>query len=47
MLAEETLADCLGTRVSITGGKHGKISIEYFSEDQLNQIYEFLKTAKL
>lgn len=45
--AEETLGDRLGTRVSITGGnKRGKISIEYFSQEQLNQLYDFLNTAK-
>lgn len=38
---EEKLSDCLGTKVNICNGKNkGKIEIEYYSEEDLNDIIE-------
>ena len=44
----ETLKQSLGTKVSIhqNSKKHGKIEIEYSSEEELERLYELLKTVK-
>ena len=40
---EERLTNCLGTKVSIScGKKKGKIEIEYYTDDDLNDIIEKL-----
>ena len=45
---QNDLTDYLGTRVKVTQGKGdgGKISIEYYSHDDLERIYEMLQNGK-
>ena len=44
----EQLKNSLGTKVSILPGKRkgGKIEIEYYSEDELDRLFELLRSAK-
>lgn len=45
--AEKTLTAALGTRVQISGDmKRGKIIVQYYNQDQLNTLYDFLMTNK-
>jgi ParB family chromosome partitioning protein len=45
--AEKTLTAALGTRVQISGDmKRGKIILQYYNQDQLNTLYDFLMTSK-
>lgn len=48
LAAQYTLGERLATKVKIVGNeKKGKISIEYYSKEQLDALYEFLKNANL
>lgn len=48
LAAEKELGESLATKVEIRGGgKKGKILIEYYTAEQLDRIYEFLKSASL
>lgn len=45
--AEKTLTAALGTRVSIAGDlRRGKIILQYYNQDQLNALFDFLMTGK-
>jgi ParB family chromosome partitioning protein len=45
--AEKSLTAALGTRVQISGDmKKGKIILQYYNQDQLNALYDFLMTNK-
>ncbi len=45
--AEKSLTAALGTRVKITGDiRRGKIILQYYNQDQLNTLYDFLMTNK-
>ncbi len=45
--AEKSLTAALGTRVLISGDmKRGKIILQYYNQDQLNSLYDFLMTNK-
>lgn len=45
--AEKSLTAALGTRVQISGDmKRGKIILQYYNQDQLNALYDFLMTNK-
>jgi len=45
--AEKTLTAALGTRVQISGDmKRGKIILQYYNQEQLNTLYDFLMTNK-
>ncbi len=45
--AEKSLTAALGTRVLISGDmKKGKIILQYYNQDQLNSLYDFLMTNK-
>lgn len=46
--AQTQLGESLATKVIISGNaKKGRISIEYYSKEQLEELYEFLKGARL
>lgn len=45
--AEKTLTAALGTRVQIAGDlKRGKIILQYYNQEQLNTLFDFLMTNK-
>ncbi|MEF9989515.1 MAG: ParB/RepB/Spo0J family partition protein [Christensenellaceae bacterium] len=45
--AQQELSKALATKVEIKGDlKKGKLVIEYYSEQQLEQLYEFIKSAE-
>jgi ParB family chromosome partitioning protein len=45
--AEKSLTAALGTRVQISGDmKRGKIILQYYNQDQLSTLYDFLMTNK-
>ena len=45
--AEKSLTTALGTRVQIAGDlKRGKIILQYYNQDQLNSLFDFLMTNK-
>ncbi len=45
--AEKSLTAILGTRVQISGDtKRGKIILQYYNQEQLNSLYDFLMTNK-
>lgn len=45
--AQKTLTDALGTRVQISGDlRRGKITLAYYSQDQLHSLFDFLMTCK-
>ena len=45
--AEKSLTAALGTRVLISGDtKRGKIILQYYNQEQLNSLYDFLMTNK-
>ncbi len=45
--AEKTLTAALGTRVQIAGDlKRGKIILQYYNQEQLNSLFDFLMTNK-
>ncbi len=45
--AEKTLTAALGTRVQIAGDlKRGKIILQYYNQEQLNALFDFLMTNK-
>ena len=45
--AEKTLTAALGTRVQIAGDlKRGKIILQYYNQEQLNSLFDFLMTSK-